>query len=142
VLFIGSFCCHGLADEIVLNGGKIEKNYSNLVVLAVGSKLMPTDYLMSLFKPSIKMLDIPNKPFDYKFIIKERTVAQLILYEASTQIPYLNAVKRITRQANTAKRNIIQPNTADSLLAKTNIIKSSHIYNNTLNSTLGKFNIT
>lgn len=141
MLFIGLFCCHGLADEIVLNGGKVEKN-SNCVVLADGPKLMPMDYLMSFFKLPIKMLDIPNKQFDYKFIIKKCAVAPLILYKTSTQIPYLNAVKRITRQANTAKRNIIQANTTDGILVKTNIIKSSHIYNNIMNSTLGKFNIT
>lgn len=141
MLFIGLFFCHGLANEIVLNGGKVEKN-SNCVVLAVGPKLMSTDYLMSFFKLSTKMFDIPNKQFDYKFIIKKSAVAPLILYKISTQIPYLNAIKRITRQANTAKRNIIQANTADVILAKINIIKSSHIYNNIMNSTLGKFNIT
>lgn len=132
VLFIGLFCCHGLTDGMTLKGRKIEEN-PNFVVLSVESKLMPMDYLISFFDPSITMLDIPNKSLDHKFKINKSTVAPLILYETSTQIPDPNGGKRVIRQADTT----------DGLLTKTNLTKSAHdVYNNTLNSTAGKFNTT
>jgi len=132
VLFIGLFCCHGLTDGMVLRGREIGES-SNFVVVSVGSKFMPMDYLISFFEPSIKMLDIPNKLLDHKFKINKSTVAPLTLYETLTQIPDPNDGKRIIRQANTA----------DGQLTKANLTKSHHdVYNNTMNSTAGKFNKT
>lgn len=132
MLFIGLFCCHGYVDAFVLKGGKIDDN-SNFVVLAVGPKLTPMSYLMSFFEPSIRMLNVLNKNINHTLIAaNESVVAPRIRYNASTQIPDPIAAKRIIRQANTA----------DGLLNKTNIIKSPHIYNNTMNSIPGKFNTT
>ncbi|XP_003240320.1 uncharacterized protein LOC100575648 [Acyrthosiphon pisum] len=126
LVLVSLFCCHGLTDGFVLKGEQIEKN-SNFVVVAVESKLLPMDYILSFFDQSIKMLDIPNKLLDHKFIINKSAVTSpLILYETSTQIPDPNASKRIIRQANTA----------DGLLRKANLTKSPHgVYYNTMNST-------
>jgi len=96
VLFIALFCCHGLTDEIgsKWKNREIDENV-DFAVFSVGTKLLPIDYLIPFFDPSIKMLDIPNKPLDHKFIFNKSAAAPLILSETSTQIPDLNASKRI-----------------------------------------------